>query len=62
MDNDEENLEESDDDEEDESEKQYLRNLSDDGKPTRIFFFSIKPFFFTFTLNYEKYPGNRFIF
>lgn len=32
MDNEEENLEESEDDEEEESEKQYLRNLSDDGK------------------------------
>ena len=59
MDNDEENLEESDDDEEDESEKQYLRNLSDDGKLTRNFFH--KTLFFL-SLNYDRYPGNRFIF
>ena len=42
MDNDEENLDESEDDEEDESEKQYLRNISDDGKypPASLFIYS----------------------
>lgn len=45
MDNEEENIEESDDDEEgDESDRQFLRNLSDDGK----FFF----FFFNQVLYY----------
>ena len=58
--NDEENIEESDDEEEgDESDRQFMRNLSDDGM---LFFcvlfckFQAKKFFLRFKISKKRYP------